>query len=63
VRWNYVEQNWPAERSKLQTEWGRLTDDDIEIISGRRDQLEALLQKYYGDDARKAEREVDNWLR
>jgi uncharacterized protein YjbJ (UPF0337 family) len=63
MSWNNVEKNWNTERNKLKVEWGKLTDDDIEVINGRRPQLEVLLQKYYGYDPLKAQSEVDMWLR
>jgi uncharacterized protein YjbJ (UPF0337 family) len=61
--WNHIEQNWPIEHNKLKLEWDKLTDDDIEVIKGRREKLEQLLEKYYGYDERKASSEVENWLR
>jgi uncharacterized protein YjbJ (UPF0337 family) len=47
----------------LKVEWGKLTDEDIEVIDGRRPELEALLKKYYGYNELKARPEVDIWLR
>jgi uncharacterized protein YjbJ (UPF0337 family) len=39
--WNRVEGNWKQVKGKIKEKWGRLTDDDLDIINGQRDQLEA----------------------
>jgi uncharacterized protein YjbJ (UPF0337 family) len=38
--WNRVEGNWKQIKGKAKEQWGKLTDDDLDVISGRRDQLE-----------------------
>ncbi len=42
---------------------GKLTDDDLDVIDGRRDQLEGRLQAQYGYAKDRARSEVDHWLR
>ncbi len=38
--WNRVEGNWKEMKGKIKEKWGRLTDDDLDVINGKRDQLE-----------------------
>lgn len=38
--WNRVEGNWEQVKGKVKEQWGKLTDDDIDVINGRREQLE-----------------------
>jgi len=38
--WNRVEGNWKQVKGKVKEQWGKLTDDDLNVIGGRRDQLE-----------------------
>ena len=38
--WNRVEGNWKQVKGKVKEKWGKLTDDDLDVINGRRDQLE-----------------------
>ena len=38
--WNRVEGNWKQVKGKIKEQWGKLTDDDLNVINGRRDQLE-----------------------
>ena len=38
--WNRVEGNWKQMKGKVKEKWGKLTDDDLSVIKGARDQLE-----------------------
>jgi uncharacterized protein YjbJ (UPF0337 family) len=42
--WNRVEGNWKQVKGKVKEKWGKLTDDDLTAINGRRDQLEGKIQ-------------------
>jgi uncharacterized protein YjbJ (UPF0337 family) len=46
--WNRVEGNWKQVKGKVKEKWGQLTDDDLDVINGRRDQLEGKIQQRYG---------------
>ena len=37
--WNRVEGNWKQVKGQVKEKWGKLTDDDLTVINGRRDQL------------------------
>lgn len=54
---------WKQLRGKAQKTWGDLTDDDLNMIEGRRTELEGKLQERYGWTREQASREVDNFLR
>jgi uncharacterized protein YjbJ (UPF0337 family) len=57
--WNRVEGNWKQFRGKVKEKWGDLTDDDLDVINGRRDQLEGRLQERYGYAKDQARKDVD----
>ena len=38
--WNRVEGNWKQFKGAAKEKWGKLTDDDLDVIEGRREQLE-----------------------
>ncbi len=42
------EGNWKQFKGKVKEEWGKLTDDDLDIVEGQRDQLAGRLQERYG---------------
>ena len=46
--WNWVEGNWKEMKGKVKEQWGKLTDDDLDVIAGKQDQLEGRLQERYG---------------
>jgi uncharacterized protein YjbJ (UPF0337 family) len=48
MEWTRVEGNWKQMRGRVKERWGKLTDDDLNVISGRRDQLEGMIQERYG---------------
>ena len=41
---------------------GELTNDDLDIIEGKRDQLAGKIQERYGRTKDEAEKEIDDWL-
>jgi uncharacterized protein YjbJ (UPF0337 family) len=62
MNWNQVEGNWEQFKGKVQTQWGKLTDNDLDIIKGNRKQLSGKIQERYGKAQEVAEREVDDWV-
>jgi uncharacterized protein YjbJ (UPF0337 family) len=42
--WNRIEGNWKQFKGQAKEKWGRLTDDDLDVINGRQDQLEGKIQ-------------------
>jgi uncharacterized protein YjbJ (UPF0337 family) len=42
--WDRVAGNWKQVKGKVKEKWGKLTDDDLNVIDGRRDQLEGKIQ-------------------
>jgi uncharacterized protein YjbJ (UPF0337 family) len=54
---------WEQLKGKVRTQWGKLTDDDVDTVGGRKDQLIGKLRERYGYAKDDAEREVDDWLK
>lgn len=55
--------NWKQMKGKVKEQWGKLTDDDITVIEGKRDQLVGRVQERYGIAKDKAEEQVKSWER
>jgi len=53
---------WTQLKGSIKEQWGKLTDDEIDQISGRKDQLVGKVQERYGIARDQAARDVDNWL-
>ena len=60
---DWMEGNWNVLKGKVKEKWGKLTDDDIDVIRGKRDQLIGAIQKRYGYARDQAEREADDFSR
>jgi len=54
---------WKQIRGKVKEMWGKLTDDDLDVIDGKKDQLVGRVQKAYGVEREDAERQVSDWHR
>jgi uncharacterized protein YjbJ (UPF0337 family) len=52
------EGNWKQFKGKVKEEWGKLTDDDLDVINGRREQLVGRLQERYGLEKSAAEKQI-----
>ncbi|WP_130833343.1 CsbD family protein [[Erwinia] mediterraneensis] len=53
--------NWKQFKGKVKEKWGKLTDDDMTVIEGKRDQLVGKIQERYGYAKDEAEKEVSTW--
>ena len=61
MNWDRIEGNWKQFKGRVKEQWGKLTDDDIDVIGGKRDQLVGKIQESYGIGKDEAERHVDTW--
>jgi uncharacterized protein YjbJ (UPF0337 family) len=56
-----IEGRWKQLKGKVKEQWGRLTDDDLDVIAGRRDQLLGRIQQRHGMAKDEADRQVRSW--
>jgi uncharacterized protein YjbJ (UPF0337 family) len=63
MHWNAIEETWKEAKAKIQAKWGKLTDDDLELIGGRRERLEIKIHQRYGFALNHVSKEVDDWVR
>lgn len=55
------EGKWKQLKGNVKQRWGKLTDDDITTLSGKKDELVGKLQERYGITREQAQREADEW--
>ncbi|MBT8498677.1 CsbD family protein [Pantoea agglomerans] len=53
--------NWKQFKGKVKEKWGDLTDDDMTVVEGKREQLVGKIQERYGYEKDRAEKEVKEW--
>lgn len=61
MNWETIQGNWKQVTGKAKEQWGKLTDDDMDVIAGRRDQLAGKIQERYGIAKDAAEKQVAEW--
>ena len=62
MNWDRIEGNWKQFKGKAKEQWGNLTDDDLDVVAGKRDQLAGRIQERYGVAKDEANRQIDRWL-
>ncbi|MDO8294840.1 MAG: CsbD family protein [Caulobacter sp.] len=61
--WDRIEGSWKEMTGKVKEQWGKLTDDDLTVVAGKRDQLAGKIQERYGYAKDKAEHEISAFER
>ncbi len=59
MNWDRIEGNWKQFKGKAKEQWGKLTDDQLDVIGGKRDQLVGKVQESYGIGKDEAEKQVN----
>jgi uncharacterized protein YjbJ (UPF0337 family) len=63
VTWDKVSGNWKRFKGSIRRQWGRLTDNEVQVAKGNREALNGYIQARYGIDREKADRQIDDWLK
>jgi uncharacterized protein YjbJ (UPF0337 family) len=58
MNWDIVKGNWKQFKGEVQAQWGKLTDDHLDVISGKRIELAGKIQEAYGITKDEAERQI-----
>ncbi|MBV9574170.1 MAG: CsbD family protein [Acidobacteriales bacterium] len=61
MNWDRVEGQWKQMKGSVKSRWGKLTDDDLNVISGKKDQLVGRIQERYGIAKDEADKQVNEW--
>ena len=61
MNWDRIEGNWKQAMGHAKAQWGKLTDDDLTVVAGRRDQLAGKIQERYGLAKDEAEKQLAAW--
>ncbi|MDF9433156.1 MULTISPECIES: CsbD family protein [Chromohalobacter] len=63
MNWDQIEGRWTELKGKAKASWGEMSDDELDQIAGKRDQMIGKLQTKYGISKEEAEKRADDWAR
>lgn len=58
MNWDVIEGNWMQYKGHVKAQWGKLTNDNLDVIAGKRDQLVGQIQKSYGVGMDEADKQI-----
>lgn len=61
MNWDQIKGNWTEYKGKIKAKWGDLTDDDLDKMEGKRDELVGKIQQRYGLSKEEADQQVKGW--
>jgi uncharacterized protein YjbJ (UPF0337 family) len=61
MNWDQIQGKWKQSTGAVKEKWGKLTDDDLTVIAGKKDQLVGKIQERYGIAKDVAEKQVDEF--
>jgi len=61
MNWDQVEGKWKQMRGSIKQQWGKLTDNDLDVIAGKQDQLVGKIQERYGVSKEEASKQIHDW--
>jgi uncharacterized protein YjbJ (UPF0337 family) len=61
MNWDRIEGNWKQFKGNAKEQWGKLTDDQLDVIAGKRDHLVGKIQESYGITKEAAEKQLTEW--
>lgn len=62
MNWDQLEGSWKEYKGKAREKWGKLTDDDLDVVNGKRERLVGRIQYHYGIAKEIAEKQIDEFL-
>jgi uncharacterized protein YjbJ (UPF0337 family) len=63
MNWDQIEGNWKQFKGQVREYWGKLTDDEVEQIAGKKDKLLGKVQEKYGLTKEDAQRQLSDFER
>jgi len=61
MNWDRIEGNWKQFKGIVKEQWGKLTDDELDVTEGKWDRLTGKIQETYGISKEEAERQLSEF--
>jgi uncharacterized protein YjbJ (UPF0337 family) len=62
MNWDRIEGNWNQFKGTAKKRWGKVTEDELDVIAGNRERLAGKIQEAYGISRATTDRQIDQWL-
>lgn len=62
MNWDQIEGDWEQFKDKVKEKWGKLNDDELNVIEGKKDRLAGKLQEKYGIAKEEVEKQLHEFL-
>ena len=62
MNWDQLESKWDQVKGEVKVQWGKLTNDDITIIQGKKEKLLGKLIEHYNYTTEQAKKELSSFL-
>jgi len=62
MNWDQIKGDWHQLTGKFKAQFGKLTDDDLKQIDGKREELLGIIQKRYGQTKEEAEKQLNEFV-
>jgi uncharacterized protein YjbJ (UPF0337 family) len=53
---------WKQMKGSIRERWGKLTDDDVDVVNGQTTQLVGRIQERYSIAKEEAQKQVEEWM-
>lgn len=63
MNWEQIEGKWSQYKGKAQQKWGKLTDDDLDVVKGNQKELSGRIQELYGISKDEADKQTSDFSR
>jgi uncharacterized protein YjbJ (UPF0337 family) len=61
MNWDELEGKWKQVKGLVKEKWGKITDDDLDVMTGKKEQLIGKIQERYGITKEEAQRQIEGW--
>jgi uncharacterized protein YjbJ (UPF0337 family) len=61
MNWDRIQGNWKQFKGNAKQQWGKLTDDQLDSVAGKRDVLAGKIQETYGISKEETEKQLAAW--
>ncbi len=61
MNWDRIEGNWKQLKGNVKEQWGRITDDELDVIARKRDHLVGWIREIYGISKDETEKQLASW--